>query len=222
VYGGTGGAVMRVPLTGGCPAILASVADPLGIALDSTSVYWWSPLTKYTPKWMPIVENGVSCGTDAVCYNGGCNSCTAGESCGPVSVCQLGAISCSTGNPVCAAVAAVADGTNCGSYGYVCIDGGCAACAADAGWAGCYCQPDTVTCYAGGQDDAGFEVATFPNSTCCGGLCTMDWWYRMGGPTYECSSKQAPDCIRYHGSCSRTSGPPCCITLSCNDLDGCI
>jgi hypothetical protein len=35
-----GGAVMKVPVSGGVPIVVAQGQNPLGVAIDGTSVYW--------------------------------------------------------------------------------------------------------------------------------------------------------------------------------------
>jgi hypothetical protein len=71
------------------------------------------------------VKNGTSCGSDLVCYNGGCSACVVGGSCVPANPCHKGVTSCDTGQPVCTDIGTpLVDGVPCGT-GRVCSAGTC-------------------------------------------------------------------------------------------------
>jgi hypothetical protein len=72
--------------------------------------------------------NGTVCGTDKVCMNGSCATCSAGGVCSPANVCRTGTLSCATGVSVCTESGNQPNGTSCGT-GMVCLAGQCAACA---------------------------------------------------------------------------------------------
>lgn len=73
-------------------------------------------------------QNGLSCGSNQVCYQGDCVVCIEGESCTPGNPCHEGETDCGTGTSLCADTGTPKpNGTACGS-GKVCNDGGCIGC----------------------------------------------------------------------------------------------
>jgi hypothetical protein len=110
--------------------------------------------------------NGTVCGTNKVCSNGTCSTCTAGTSCQPTNMCRTGATSCVTGSSVCAETGNRPNGTTCGNN-MVCNNGNCVACTA-----GTTCTP-TNPCKTGKTScSTGSSVCTEsgnkPTGTVCG------------------------------------------------------
>jgi len=76
------------------------------------------------------VANGSTCGSNRVCNNGTCVSCTAGGACTPNNPCHTGTLTCMTGSSTCQDTGtAVANGASCG-MNQVCRAGSCVTCTA--------------------------------------------------------------------------------------------
>jgi hypothetical protein len=118
--------------------------------------------------------NGLSCGTNAVCFNGACTPCTSGTPCSPGSppnLCETGTVSCSTGTSTCALTGNVTNGAACGSGG-ICCTGTCAACSTSTN-ATDSCSGTTclVTCKAGFSMCSGQCVNVSNDDSACGASC---------------------------------------------------
>lgn len=151
--------------------------------------------------WLP---NGASCGDQAVCYQGECQACAAGEVCqardewGNELTCQVGTIECSTGQPLCQGAAPAPNGFKCwGSEDYVCRDGACNWCVDGV----TPCTPSDNTCHSGLYEschttggtcvDTGVDLAD-------GNWCPADG-YCSGGECKDCGWNK--DCTPAYGSC---------------------
>jgi hypothetical protein len=115
------------------------------------------------------VMNGTSCGTNAVCDDGSCISCTQGASCTP-ALCQTGTLNCASGMPVCNQNGIENNGTGCGTN-EVCYDGNCSVCNANK-----ICTPPVPCEYGETSCATGVQtcVPTSPYSAgtaCIGGVC---------------------------------------------------
>jgi hypothetical protein len=127
------------------------------------------------------IANGTVCGTNEVCSNGSCGSCTAGISCSPSSnPCQTGTTSCSSGLPTCVSTGQdIANGTVCGTN-EVCSGGSCVACTAGTACAPSSnpCQTGTTSCSTGVPicvstgEDVPNGTPCSANETCVNGECT--------------------------------------------------
>jgi hypothetical protein len=115
-----------------------------------------------------LVANGITCGTNQVCFNGACNICSAGQPCVPADPCHVGATSCATGQSVCVDMLAnIANGTTCGTN-QVCLNGTCNTCIVNAACTPTNpCHVGTTSCVTGTQAcaDTGTDAT---NGTTCG------------------------------------------------------
>jgi hypothetical protein len=177
VGNGTGCGTNQVCYQGNCAACTANAAcNPNGnVCQDgSTSCSTGQSVCGFTGN----VGNGTGCGTNKVCYQGNCATCTANTACNPNgNVCQNGSTSCSTGQSVCGFTGNVGNGTGCGTN-QVCYQGNCMACTAgnSCNPNGNMCQNGTTSCSTGQQTCNFASNATNGTSCtgghCCGGGCT--------------------------------------------------
>jgi len=122
------------------------------------------------------LDNGRTCGTQAVCYMGACVGCAAGDACpiadmyGNPDPCRAGVIACGTGQPVCEYAGPAPDGKAC--PGGVCVAGQCTWCnpGAQCTVAEDPCHLGALTCEHGPVCVATAEPV--PDGTLCtGGVC---------------------------------------------------
>ncbi len=121
--------------------------------------------------------NGSACDAGAVCNNGTCTGCSAGQACGDAGPCEVATIACSTGEPVCALQGNMANGTRCGTN-EVCNGGQCVACTAGLACATSNpcassgvtsCATGDVLCVSTGNVPDGTSCGA--NELCCDGVC---------------------------------------------------
>jgi hypothetical protein len=161
------------------------------------------------------VADGSSCGSNMVCSNGSCVSCTAGLSCTPTNPCRTGMTSCSPSITCTMTANMLPNGTTCGTD-RVCNAGTCSACTA-----GAACQPANVckigatSCATGSSVCA--ESANLPNGTPCGSNLVC-----MSGSCATCSAGSActPTNPCHTGTLSCTTGSPVCTDTTQSQPDG--
>jgi len=122
------------------------------------------------------VTDGASCGLDAVCGGGTCNSCQPGAACVSANPCHTAALTCNTGFPVCTDTGPATNGTTCGSN-LVCSEGACVGCVAGQSCTPTNaCHAGTLSCTAGPVcNDAGTPLtdgtSCGTNAVCGAGAC---------------------------------------------------
>ncbi len=178
--------------------------------------------------------DGTSCGTNDVCFQGGCVACTAGTSCNPgANPCQTGTTSCASGQQTCSSPRNVTDGTPCGTN-MVCGAGQCVACTAGASCnpGGDVCQTGTIACGTGSPVCANTTNAA--DGTSCGanqvcfhgtcGPCTVGAACSPGGNACQTGTTS---CVTGQPVCNGTgdvadgtacgSGGACCSGTCVNE-----
>ena len=151
--------------------------------------------------------NGTSCGTNMVCNNGTCATCSAGGACTPTNPCHMGTLTCTTGAPTCTDTGQnQADGTSCGTN-LVCKTGSCVSCTA-----GQACQP-TNPCATGVTSCAtGASVCTVSGNKGAGTLCGAGQSCANGVLTLPAMCNAAGTCAAATMQCStgcNTAGTDC-------------
>ncbi len=136
---------------GNCgPCVAGAACHPGGNPCVNGTTSCVSGLPTCTPS--ADAPNGTACGTNEVCDDGVCATCTANAPCNPGgNPCLAGTISCATGQPTCTGTGNVPNGMSCGS-GSVCCGGACDG-----------VQTDVHNCGSCGHDCMG--------SPCVGGVC---------------------------------------------------
>jgi hypothetical protein len=192
---------------GACVPCTSSVActPPKSCRTGSISCASGSPTCIETG----IVSDGTSCGTNQVCVNGTCVSCTAGVACTP-STCQTGVTSCASGTSMCMITGTVVNGTSCGTN-MRCSSGSCICNAGAACLSTNPCKIGTISCATGSpvcgdSADATDGTACGTSRVCSGGKCVS-----VLAPGASCSAGwqcSTSNCVDNH-CCTQTSCPQC-------------
>ena len=170
-------------------------------------------------------DNGTNCGTNSVCFNGMCGSCTNGATCPSLTgPCKNAAYVCSTGQPVCTDTGNKASGTPCG-MGQTCSAGrvtGAQSCNSSGACATPTPTPCTSNACSGNNClDCGGQMACngaccSAGQGCCGNQCiTLDKSPNCGTCGTTCPTGQTCGGTGTTHSCLWSDGHTCTSTTEC-------
>lgn len=149
--------------------------------------------------------DGLSCGTDHVCFQGSCTTCVAGVSCTPpTQLCHVGETSCATGQSACVSTGIfVADNTPCGAL-RICRTGECECDEGGTCTPSYPCHLGSVSCPLAPASPV--CVATAPNPVC--GTQTFVTGAAVGVP----STRLAPAGASVGAPSTTIGRPPVAVT----------